>query len=317
MNDEFKGEKMKKITGLIIIAILVFTVFTWVSCGGAGKKIAPEPYNDEFYEKTRLIMLKNEARVYRHLPDRAAREDFIEEFWKKRDPTPGTGENENKMEFERRIEFVDRFFKEQVGSGRGWETDRGKIYVLLGAPDERTTGQGNTLDRFGQLKRVLKEIWVYNNYRLYLEFIDRDELGVYRLRSWNMDLLRAIEQAKFKIYREKDEEAELEWLRFKPSFENNELILLIPGKHIIFDEKENRMIARFKINLYIYHNYKKVDEMEVTRDVSDSKDAFLNKKNIRLTIPYTLSSRGRYLFDIILKDMISGSSSREMLNYKY
>jgi GWxTD domain-containing protein len=288
-----------------------------VSCTSPGKKIESEPYNDDFYEKTRLIMLKSEVRLYKHLPDQAAREDFIEEFWKKRDPTPTTEANENRMEFERRIEFVEQFFKEKVGSGRGWETDRGKIYVLLGAPDERTTGQGNTVDRFGQLKRVLKEIWVYNNYRLILVFIDRDELGVYRLRNWNMDLLRAIEQAKFKIYQEKDKEEKQEWLKFKPSFKNNELIILIPNKQITFDEKENRMSARFKITLYIYHNYKKVDEMEVTRDVSDSKEAFLNKKNIQLTIPYTLSTRGRYLFDIIVKDMISGSSSREMLNYMY
>lgn len=305
---------MSKISGLIMAAILVFAL---VSCTGPGKKIDSEPYTDDFYEKTRLIMLKSEVRLYKHLPDQAAREDFIEEFWKKRDPTPGTEENENKMEFERRLEFVDQFFKEQVGSGRGWESDRGKIYVLLGAPDERTTGQGNTADRFGKPKRVLKEIWVYNNYRLILVFIDRDELGVYRLRNWNMDLLRAIEQAKFKIYQKEDKEEELEWLRFKPSFKNNELIILIPNKHITFDEKENGMSARFKINLYIYHNYKKVDEMEVTRDVSDNKEAFLNKKNTRLTIPYTLSTRGSYLFDIIVKDMISGSSSREMLNYKY
>lgn len=305
---------MRKNPGLIIVAILVFTL---VSCTSPRKKIESEPYSDDFYEKTRLIMLKSEVQLYKHLPDQAAREDFVEEFWKKRDPTPGTEENESKMEFERRIEFVDQFFKEHVGSGRGWETDRGKIYVLLGKPDERTTTQGNTRDRFGKLKRVLKEIWIYNHYRLYLEFIDRDELGVYRLRNWNMDLLRAIEQAKFKIYQEKDKEDKLEWLRFKPSFKNNEFFILIPAKHITFEEKENRISARFKINIYIYHNYKKVDELEVIRDVSDSKEVLLNKKNIRLTIPYTLSSRGRFLFDIIVKDIISGSSSREMLSYKY
>jgi GWxTD domain-containing protein len=305
---------MSKNPGLIIVAILGFTL---VSCTSPRKKIESEPYSDDFYEKTRLIMLKSEVQLYKHLPDQAAREDFIEEFWKKRDPTPVTEENENRMEFERRIEYVDQFFREKVGSGRGWETDRGKIYVLLGAPDERTTAQGNTRDRFGQLKRVLKEIWVYNNFRLYLEFIDRDELGVFRLRNWNMDLLRAIEQAKFKIYQKKDKEEKQEWLRFKPSYKNKELIILIPGKHITFDEKENGMSARFKINLYIYHNYKKVDELEFIRDVSDSKEAFLNKKNIRLTIPYTLSTHGPYLFDIIVKDMISGSSSREMFNYKY
>ena len=118
-------------------------------------------------------MTKSEIEIYKHLPDNAARESFIEDFWEIRDPTPGTEANENRMEYERRVEYVERFFKEKIGSGRGWDSDRGKVYLLLGEPDERNTRQGTILDRFGQPKRVLKEVWIYNYHGLYLEFSDR------------------------------------------------------------------------------------------------------------------------------------------------
>jgi GWxTD domain-containing protein len=312
----FEEEKMKKITGLIIIAILVFTVFTWVSCSSAKKKIAQEPYSDEFYEKTRLIMSKSEIQLYKHLPDQAARDAFIEDFWEKRDPSPGTEENENKMEFERRLEYADRVFKERVGSGRGWDSDRGKVYLLLGPPDQRTTNQGNIVDRFGQLKRVLKETWIYDYYRLYLEFADADELGVYRLRNWSVELLNAIEQAKFNIYQKKEDTGQ-QWLKLKAAFKDNGLVIRVPARQVTFDEKDDAVIARFKITIYIYHDYRKVDEMEVSRDIRDTKEALLSREYIELTVPYHLSERGNYLFDVIVKDMISGSGSREIISHKF
>jgi len=63
---------------------------------------------------------------------------------------PETEENEVQLEYEARLEFVERWFREKVGSGRGWESDRGKIYLMLGAPDERSTRQESIIDRFGR-----------------------------------------------------------------------------------------------------------------------------------------------------------------------
>ena len=69
-----------------------------------------DPYFESFYEKTRLIMVDEEKKIYKSLPDSASRREFIREFWKIRDPDPSTEENENKIEFERRIAFANEWF---------------------------------------------------------------------------------------------------------------------------------------------------------------------------------------------------------------
>jgi GWxTD domain-containing protein len=302
--------------GLTLIVIIAAGLLTAISCGSANMrdKVTGEPVYDDFLTKTELIMLKSEIKIYKHLPDRAAREEFVEEFWKKRDPTPGTEENENRMEYERRLEFVDRWFQESVGSGRGWDSDRGKVYLMLGPPDERMTQQGNIIDRFGRVKRVLKDIWAYHYLRVYLEFVDEEELGVYRLRIWPVELLAAIERAKFIIHQDEDAR---QYLSFKASFKDNQLTIRVPSKDVTFDEQASTMTARFHIKVYVYLNYKKSDEVEFTRQLADSQEAFLSKKYIQVTVPYTLSTRGKYLFDIVVKDMISGAASRDTITHKY
>jgi GWxTD domain-containing protein len=258
-------------------------------------------------------MSKDEVQVYKHLPDEADRESFVEDFWKIRDPTPGTEENENRMEYERRVEYAERFFKEKIGTGRGWDSDRGKVYILLGEPGERSTQHGTIIDRFGHAKRVLKEIWIYNYHRLYLDFADADGFGVYRLRNWSASLLSAFERAKFTINpTEKVEQT----FKFKSTVENNEVKVRIPITAVSFDEKENTMNARFKITIFIYHKYKKVNQVEKTQVIRGTKEELLNRDNVELTIPITLSSKGKYLFDVIVEEVGSGAKYRDTIKYK-
>ena len=61
------------------------------------------------------------------------REHFIENFWLRRDPTPGTPENEFRTEHYERIAYANRRFG---WDQPGWATDRGRILILLGKPDE-------------------------------------------------------------------------------------------------------------------------------------------------------------------------------------
>jgi GWxTD domain-containing protein len=63
------------------------------------------------------------------------RDRFITEFWLRRDPTPGTSENEYKEEHYRRLAYSNTNFG---GSQRGWKTDRGRIYIVYGPPDKIT-----------------------------------------------------------------------------------------------------------------------------------------------------------------------------------
>lgn len=118
------------IAGLLAVAL--------TGCASAGNpKINRDPFYESFFEKTSLIMTKEEIEIYKHLPDDQERRDFIVEFWKSRDPYPETPGNEFKIEFEQRIAYANRWFRENQAAGRGWNTERGRILLLLGQPEKR------------------------------------------------------------------------------------------------------------------------------------------------------------------------------------
>ncbi len=302
-------EKLRKIN--LYVVFLIALLFM-VSCG-VKKEVDLKPYDDEFFEKTRLIMLRKEIKIYKHLPGKEAREAFIKEFWEKRDPNPETPGNEVKDEFDRRIEYINRWFSEKTGKGRGWESDRGRVYLLLGEPDERSTGERTIVERLWGRMRVQAEFWVYNRHRLYLEFRDIKSFGEFRLRSWSPALLEAIKSEKFAIF---NKEKVAQRFKFKAKYDTGEILIQIPVKYITFEEREGKMRAEFKITVYIYHNNKKTDDIEETRALAANKDEILKKKYTGLTIPYTLPSKGKYSFDITVTDVISGSSYRNLIRHQ-
>lgn len=268
---------------------------------------------DDFLDTARFIMLKDEARIYKHLPDKDAREAFIKEFWEKRDPNPETLENEAKIEFDQRVEFINRWFNESTGKGRGWNSDRGKVYLYLGAPDTRDVYERTVYDSFGVAMRVRAETWIYNRHILALEFIDNG-FGIFRLTFWPPELLSAIESEKFTIF---DNKQVLQKFKFKAGYENGEIRINIPVKDLIFDEDDVNIKAKFNILIYVYYNYKKIDKKEESRDLTWPKDELLKKNTLELTVPYTPPLKGNYYFDIIVKDVISTSSYRNLIQYKF
>lgn len=77
------------------------------------------------------IIEPEEKKAYLSLRDDAEREEFVKQFWARRDPTPGTERNERKEEHYRRIAWtMDRF------GAQGWKTEKGKTYIVFGPPDE-------------------------------------------------------------------------------------------------------------------------------------------------------------------------------------
>ena len=82
----------------------------------------------------RYLISSDEDKAYRRLKIASDRARFIQEFWARRDPDPATPENELRARFYKRVAAADRLFTETTKPG--WKTDRGKIYILLGPPDE-------------------------------------------------------------------------------------------------------------------------------------------------------------------------------------
>jgi len=82
----------------------------------------------------RYLLNKDEDDVFRALGTRDERADFIASFWSRRDPDLSTPQNEFRDRFYRRVESANSLFTDSTKEG--WKTDRGKIYVLLGPPDD-------------------------------------------------------------------------------------------------------------------------------------------------------------------------------------
>ena len=84
-------------------------------------------------EDVRWIITDEEKEAFLKLSNEEEREQFIEQFWLRRDPTPDTEENEYKEEHYRRIAYANEHFASGIP---GWRTDRGRTYIAFGPPDE-------------------------------------------------------------------------------------------------------------------------------------------------------------------------------------
>jgi GWxTD domain-containing protein len=120
--------KNKTITGLFIF-FQFFPLFLYAQ----KQPDLPEKYEKWIKEEVVYIITQNEREVFHKLVSDKERDMFINEFWHQRDPTPGTLRNELKEEHYRRIDYSNKKFK-RYSKLKGWQTDRGQIYIILGEP---------------------------------------------------------------------------------------------------------------------------------------------------------------------------------------
>ncbi len=99
------------------------------------------------------------------------KERLFHEFWKAKDPTPGTEQNELMEEYYRRIDFANANFGTFI---EGWKTDRGMVYIVLGPP--------NDIERHPfEAGSKPYEIWSYYTINREFVFVDYTGFGEYRL----------------------------------------------------------------------------------------------------------------------------------------
>ncbi len=107
---------------------------------GEYKRTPQVPLNDPYSKwvtgDVAYIITNEERATFRGLQTDAEKERFIVQFWERRDPTPGTEANEFKEEHYRRIVYSNEHFADPNGLP-GWKTDRGRIYITYGPPDEK------------------------------------------------------------------------------------------------------------------------------------------------------------------------------------
>jgi len=153
------------------------------------KKELETPYKRWLNEEVGYIISDEERKVFKTLQTDDERQTFIENFWLRRDPTPDTEENEYREEHYRRIAYANDRFASGIP---GWKTDRGRIYIEYGPPDEIDSHpSGGTYERpyeegGGSTSTYPFEQWRYRyiegiGTNIILEFVDTTMSGEYRL----------------------------------------------------------------------------------------------------------------------------------------
>lgn len=119
------------------------------------EKKLPEPYRKWLQEEVTYIISSVEREAFLSLSTEAERQAFTEVFWRKRDPNPSTPENEYKTEHYERLAYANEFLGRDTFRP-GWQTDRGRYYILLGKPNTR-----RPLEASDEI--YPSELWFYNN----------------------------------------------------------------------------------------------------------------------------------------------------------
>jgi GWxTD domain-containing protein len=149
------------------------------------------PYKKWLEEEVPYIITDEERSAFLQLQTNEEREQFIEAFWQRRDPTPDTVENEFKEEHYRRIAYANERFSSGIP---GWRTDRGRMYIMWGPPDElESHTQGEIYNRpmsegGGQTTTYAYEQWTYHymegiGQNITVEFVDPTGTGEFHITN--------------------------------------------------------------------------------------------------------------------------------------
>ncbi|MBI2427637.1 MAG: GWxTD domain-containing protein [Ignavibacteriales bacterium] len=123
---------------------------------------------DKEFEQSRYVALRDETAQYAKLKGVDAKRKAMFDFWTSRDEDKSTPINETKLEYFRRIALVNSQYK--TGFREGWKTDRGRVYVIYGQPDE--------IERHANETDVKPyEVWYYNSIQGGVQFIFGDRTG--------------------------------------------------------------------------------------------------------------------------------------------
>jgi GWxTD domain-containing protein len=153
------------------------------------KQELSKPYKKWLEEDVVYIITDEERAAFKQLSNDEERDNFIEAFWQRRDPTPDTEENEYKEEHYARIAYANEHFAAGVP---GWKTDRGRIYIVFGKPDEiESHPSGGTYERpmeegGGETSTFPFEDWRYRyiegiGQEVIIEFVDKCMCGEYHM----------------------------------------------------------------------------------------------------------------------------------------
>jgi GWxTD domain-containing protein len=171
------------LTPVFSAGILAITAVVVLAAWQQQPQVSPPlatPYSKWLNEDVAYIITDQERAAFKRLPTDEEREHFIEQFWLRRNPTPGTPANEFKEEHYRRIAYANQHYAAAAAGISGWKTDRGRIYITYGPPDEIESHPSSATVTFPF------EQWRYRyidgvGANIIIEFVDPTGSGEYRM----------------------------------------------------------------------------------------------------------------------------------------
>ncbi len=171
-------KRLAIVCGLILVSSLILPALL-LPAQKVSEKDLPQQYQ-EWLSLVAYHIQPGERDVFMQLTNNRDRDLFIETFWKQRDPTPGTPENEQKDELLKRFQHVSQFYGRST-TREGWKTDMGRIYMVLGPPA--------SIERFeATIGLVPCQSWSYTGDsrrglppQFFLLFYQRGGVGEYKL----------------------------------------------------------------------------------------------------------------------------------------
>ncbi|MFW6140529.1 MAG: GWxTD domain-containing protein [Acidobacteriota bacterium] len=277
--------------------LFLFCLSLVQGCAAYHKRKNLSPEKKEFFSKVRYIITKQERKIFLNLPE-SERDEFIKKFWEKRDPDPSTEENKFKEKYFNRIEMANQLFKE--GSTPGWLQDRGRVFILLGSPDER-----NSYPRGIDFRGKPTEIWYYGFYPLV--FVDYNWNSDYQLTPQSAKQIADINRAQT------DEKSNIEKkdvvLDFNLTIQKTKqgltvFLVKIPYKNLWFEEKDGIWNTTISISLEIFdESEKKILEKtdDYTISFSEENIDYKFREDYSIQIPASLKA-GEYTITIELEN---------------
>jgi GWxTD domain-containing protein len=283
-----------------------------LACAAAQLPKDLTPEEKEFISNVRYIISGQERRAFLGLPA-SERARFIEEFWRSRDPDPTTEVNEYKVEYLKRIGEAKHLFTE--GGASGWLTDRGRVYIMLGPPEQRETyPQGYFNFRWPV------EVWHYGFYEIY--FVDSRFNGNFELVAESARLISEINVAQQQLRPrpgggEEKSAAEFNVDVQKTPQGGRTIIVTIPYEDIWFSAEGKEFKASFELSFEVYDAADKViNKGSETYPLSLTQDELrgLRGKDWRAEITLDLGP-GDYEVALTMKNLTDQREVRKRIKF--
>lgn len=310
--------------------LIICVLFLTTSCRYYTLEKKLNPDDADFVSKARYLISEKEKRVFLDIPN-DEKKAWIEEFWKQRDPDPGTEENELKMEYYNRIELATEMFRTELKEG--WMSDRGRIYILFGPPMDKVfypMGSGP--------QGKCGETWYYGGFPI--AFVDEFCVGEFRLitydlsgvREYNLLYMHALNLAQSGSQQTLQGEQifyNFIWRVKKTLVQENRvegnIFIQIPYASIWFSDKDDQLVTTFDLQLELQNSDGEVvwefaKEFSIETTVEDLKKYKAKRYDIEIPFVLTdelenLSEKGNKIIAYLV-NQTGGENLRKIMDFK-